>query len=389
MKKTNNRNLEKEILDFDRFETNNPEFPLQSGERIIATDYTQSELKKLYDMYTGNDYSYYSPVEGDRVKGKVKFISNDRVGVDIGSRQYAYLDLSKENKAYREYIIIDELLEILITEATEDTVKGSFSDLVQQQKFEKIKETIGDDHVAYEAKVVELIDQGGYWIEIDGIKAFLPGSLAGMNKLHDFESLVGENITVMPVNWSKDKQSIVVSHKKYLETLIPRTIRELDYSTRYKGFVTGSTSFGVFVQFNECLTGMIYKSDLDDTWSENFKKRNINPGEEIEFKVKEVLSHKKIILSQNYNAYDPWEGVEERYKQGTNVEGTIKKVKNFGIFIELEEGLIGLLTLPQSMTSEKLAKFIEGEKITVKLSVIDRETRKIFFLFANQKIRKK
>lgn len=389
MKKTNNRNLEKEILDFERFEQIEPDFPLQSGEKILATDYTQTELKKLYDMYTGNNYSYYTPTEGDRVKGKVKFIKGDRVGVDIGSRQYAYLDLSKENKAYINYIVIDELIEILITFVTEDEVKGSFSDLIKQHKFEKIKETIGDDHVAYEAKVVELIDQGGYWIEIDGIKAFLPGSLAGMNKLHDFQSLVGENITVMPVNWSKDKQSIVVSHKKYLETLIPSTIRELDYGKRYSGFVTGNTSFGVFIQFEECLTGMIYKSDLDDKWKENFKNRTIKPGQEIEFKVKEVLSHKKIILSQNYNAYDPWEHVEEKYKQGTTLEGTIKKVKNYGIFIELEEGLIGLLPLPQNMTEEKLAKYREGEKMQAKLSKIDRETRKIFFLFSNQKVVKK
>lgn len=391
MKKTKTKDLEEKILDFDSLENTQPNFPLKPGEKIIATGYTQSELKKLYDMYTGNNFTYYSPVEGDTVKGRVQNVYNNQAGIDIGSRQFAYLSLDKENKAYLDYIKEGEIIEVLITkvDGEEGMVMSSFSDLIQKQKFESIKETIGDETIAYEAEVVELIDQGGYWVEIDGIRAFLPGSLAGMNKLHNFQDLIGEKITVMPVNWSKDKQSIVVSHKRYLETLIPDTIKKLDYSARYTGHVTGTTSFGVFVQFEECLTGMIYKSDLDEASSEAFKNRTIKAGQEIEFKVKEVLSHKKIILTQNYDAYDPWVDVEERYKSGTVVEGTIKKVKSYGIFIELEEGLIGLLPIPSSMSDDALRKFKEGDKIKPKLSKIDRETRKIFFLFSNQRIKKK
>lgn len=391
MKKTKVKDLEQEILDFDGFQDTEPNFPLKPGEKILATDYTQDEMKRMYDMYTENQYTHYNPQIGDSVKGKIIIIEGNAVGVDIGAREFAYLDLNKENKAYLDYLEKGEVIEVLINDVSFEGygIKASFSDLIQQQKFEKIKDTIGDDTVAFEADVLELIDQGGYWIEIDGVKAFLPGSLAGMNKLHDFESLVGEKITVMPVNWSKDKQTIVVSHKKYLETLIPTTIKELDFSKRYSGFVTGTAPFGVFIQFNECLTGMVYKSDLDEDTAEKFKGRRIKPGDEIEFKVKEILSHKKIILTQNYNSYDPWEHVEENYKEGNVVEGTIKKIKNYGIFIELEEGLIGLLPLPNNMTSEKLAKYKEGNKISAKLSKIDRETRKIFFLFANQKIKKK
>ena len=100
----------------------------------------------------------------------------------------------------------------------------------------------------------------------------MPGSLGGVNKLHDFNVLVGKELVVMPITYSRDKETIVVSHREYLRTLIPSAIEELKENIKDKvvGFVTGTTKFGIFAEFNQCLTGLIPKAELDESTQELF-----------------------------------------------------------------------------------------------------------------------
>lgn len=353
---------------------------VKRGEKILSNEYSLQENQMFYDMYTSNASDInYTPEVGDKVKGKIELVSKNLLGLNIASRQYAYLNLDKENKDYLEYLTEGETVEVLITSIDKDGMYyASFTDLINEEKFNSIKDSIGDDTVAYEALVVEIIEQGGFWVEIDGIRAFMPGSLAGMNKLFNFESLLGTSLKVMPVNWSKEKKTIVVSHKKYLEALIPGELEKIDKDKKYTGFVTGSTAYGVFVQFNDCLTGMIYKSDLDKKTAEAFNNRAVKVGEPITFKVKEIITKKKIILTQQYDLYDPWIEIEKKYKEGQKVNGKVTNVKHFGAFIEIERGLTGLLPT-DSQNKQLIASLSEGHIIDCYLSKIDRESRKIFF----------
>jgi ribosomal protein S1 len=83
-----------------------------------------------------------------------------------------------------------------------------------------------------------------------------------MNKLVNFESLIGKTIYVVPINYSKEKDYIVVSHREYLKALVPQEMEKLIIAQKYNGFVTGTSRHGVFVEFNGCLTGLIAKSDI-------------------------------------------------------------------------------------------------------------------------------
>ena len=203
----------------------------------------------------------------------------------------------------------------------------------------------------------------------------MPGSLAGLNKLYDFEMILGKELIVMPVTFSKEKNTIVVSHREYLRTLVPSTIDNLKETVKNKrsGFVTGTTDFGIFVEFDSCLTGLIPASDLDDITLSKFNSREIKPGHNIEFWCKEIISNTKIILSQKGPIIDAWDEAAERYKPMMITNGKVSKITNYGIFVELEKGLSGLV----HKSKMKDLTFNKGDIIEVKITGVNPSERKI------------
>ena len=218
-------------------------------------------VKDLYNLYMGRSSDEYkmTPLEdGQTVEAVVTNINNNNVTLDIDMKNTVHLNLSKENKSYLEYIGVGNKIPVKLSKKSRTSeLMASYTDAIKDKKHNEIRDSIGES-VAFKAKVKELI-HGGYYLDIDGIKVFMPGSLAGINKLWDFESLLNTELIVMPINFSKEKNTIVVSHREYLKTLIPSKLESLrkNIADEIEGEVTGSTDFGIFVQFNECLTCLI------------------------------------------------------------------------------------------------------------------------------------
>jgi ribosomal protein S1 len=209
----------------------------------------------------------------------------------------------------------------------------------------------------------------------------MPGSLGGVNKLVNFEELLGEDIYVCAINYSKEKDYIVVSHRDYLRALIPQALDAIDPGDSFGGFITGTTKFGVFVEFNKCLTGLIHKSDLDDETLEKFNSRELKPGDEVDFTVKELASNNRIILTQKefIPVIDPWDDVLEKYSIPSEVTGKIRKKTKYGLFIELEPKIVGLLHISDIPDYVDVEDMHEGDNITLNLIKIEPEEKKVFF----------
>ena len=228
-----------------------------------------------------------------------------------------------------------------------------------------------------------MIQNGGYIVSIQGVECFMPGSLAGINKLVDFESIIDTDLYVVPMSYSPEKGTIVVSHRKYLQAMIPTRIEEIsnDLNVVRTGNVTGSAKYGVFVEFDGCLTGMIHINDLDVETLKKHKSREINPGDPIDFKVKEVISNSKITLTQveQQVIVDPWKLIAEKYTSfPVEVSGVVKSTKDYGVFLDVGEGVVGLLhvsELPDDFDKETIKK---NDTITVQITRIEVETRKVF-----------
>ena len=365
----------------DPFETKTSKVKVPKGEKILCTEPYVAELAEIYAKYdTDAKASGISEQHSDYiVQGEVVHIKYEddkavEALIDISRKFTAVCYLTKESDAIVEQLQKGTLVDVKVRRGNGGIMVASISDALDEVKAKEIMDAIGNKSVGFTARVKELI-HGGYWVDVGGITCFMPGSLGGVNKLHDFNVLVGKEIVVMPITYSKEKDTIVVSHREYLRTLIPTAVESLkeDIKQKVTGFVTGATKFGIFAEFNKCLTGLIPKAELDEATQDLFDNRDIKPGDVIEFWTKEIISERKIILSQKGPKIDLWDGAEEKYKPMMVTDGKITKLTKYGAFVELEKGISGLVH-KSKLKNREISK---GDIINVKIGSVNVNDRKI------------
>lgn len=351
--------------------------PGDNSKIYCHADYAQS----LYELYSGAQLDLEVPEIGKIVNGKITSVSDRYAMIDVNWREDAIIDLSKENSDYLKYIQKDFPIEVIIDDIKRgfngtNTTYASYTKNIQSKKREEIMSSIGNNE-AYLCKVKELI-HGGYFVDIDGISCFMPGSLGGMNKLVNFESILGTQIYVVPINYSKEKDYIVVSHREYLKALVPTEIKKLEFNKLYDGFVTGCSKHGIFVEFNGCLTGLISRLSVSEEFADAFNNRTIKPGTALSFYISEIVDNEKISLSQIpvEPKQSAWDDIEKRYTVPSTVTGKIRKIVKYGVFIEIEPRVVGLLH--KSQLDEDF-EFSVGNEIEVKIVKIDKESKKLDF----------
>lgn len=357
----------------------NPHIKTRKGDKVYSRE---SYAQELYDIMQGfeiNENIKSIVNVGEIHEGLIYGITADTITVDIGYRELIYVKAAKEPQEFRDVMVGDETA-VLITNTDNVYISGSISGGVKQKIFTDLRDGVEKGDTAWVGKISHMIENGGYIVNVQGIDCFMPGSLAGINKLADFESIVGQELYVVPVSFSATRGTIVVSHRKYLQALIPQEIDKIknDMGSELIGNVTGTAKYGVFVEFNRCLTGMIHKNDLDEETFELFKKREINPGDEVKFKVKDIISHTKITLTQKTNQeINPWFDINTRYKIPAVVKAQVKAKKEYGLFVTIEEGIVGLLHISE-LGEDVMNVFNPGDDITVKVTRIEEESQKVF-----------
>lgn len=336
-----------------------------------------------------NGYEASKPAQmkievGEIYAGTIYSINQEWVSVDIGYRENVYVNVLKEEASVRELFVPDAEVKIQVTQmgGGRGFVLGSISAGIKSAVVKEIMASIDEGNTGYMGKVSQMIPGGGYIVTVQGVDCFMPGSLAGINKLADFESIVGGNMYVVPVSFSEKRGTIVVSHREYLKAMIPSKIEALkeNLTQDLTGKVTGSAKYGVFVEFDECLTGMIHVNDLTPELLKAHRAREIKPGDDIAFKIKEVVSNEKIILTQidAKPVVDLWDGITDRIKTPSEIVGTVRAVKDYGVFVDIEKGVAGLLHISEIEDVIDLETIKPGDNITVQVTRIDPDSRKIF-----------
>jgi len=359
-----------------RYRKANPHIKTNNGDKVFSRESYAQELYDKMEQHGTDIKPIVNP--GEIHDGTIYAIDQTYITVDIGYRELVYVKFGKESDEVKASSVGDETA-VLITE-TKGTLTGTITGGVKHKTFMDLRDAIDEGRTAWIGTVKNMIDKGGYVVTVQGINCFMPGSLAGINKLADFSSIVGEEIYVVPVSFSPDRGTIVVSHRKYLQALIPTEIDNLKNSieAEREGLVTGTAKYGVFVEFSKCLTGMIHNNDLDEETLTRFKARDIKPGDPIKFKVKDIISNKKITLTQkDVVDVNPWINISTRYQIPSVVEATVKSKKDYGLFITIEEGVTGLLHISE-IGEETMSVFNPGDKITVQITRIDEATMKVF-----------
>jgi ribosomal protein S1 len=236
---------------------------------------------------------------------------------------------------------------------------------------EEFMQEISNPSKAYTAKVKEA-NKGGFFVEVQGIDAFMPGSLAAPNKINDFQSYVGKEIIVMIEDFLKDMNSFIVSHKKYIAHILPQKIAEIDMMNKYTGKITGASKYGIFIEFGEMFTGLLHVSKMVEDTKTLFNKHHFTPGDEISFYVGEVTKDKRIILTEE----DPVKKLQKIQtfiveSQDKVLSAEIVAVMKFGIIVNIGD-ITGLIPLKEF---KKNRIFINNFVIKDNIDVVFNEFR--------------
>lgn len=310
--------------------------------------------------------------EGQTVEAKIIAELSDAIIVSVSNcKDSVYIPKSRKEIPFLKGRNLDDVVNILITSIKDNPymVSGSIASLYEKKLQEELKNPHASD--AYDA-VIKSSTPAGYNIELSYgdiiLPAFMPNTLAGVNKLHDPLSILGQTMKVMIESYSTEKGTYIVSRRKYLQTLISEEIKRLKYDTVYEGHITGTTPFGLFVEFNGCLTGMIHKTNINPEWQD--KLDQIKPGMNVDFYIKEIIKD-KIILTQILK-----ESLWDNIKNGQKISGKVKDIKPFGALVQLDEETIGLVHVSELEKSKRTVK--AGDPVNIKVLLIDRASRKIF-----------
>jgi ribosomal protein S1 len=340
-----------------------------------------SKAKKFFENIRVNREDPYNsimvtPKEGSIVTSRYDGISaNQHLFSVLGFKDYIRVDNKSVENKYLKNLNIGDNIDVLITMVDHDNfmIRGSISEIYESMAHQSLK-SLDEDAVVMAN--IKSSTPAGYDLEIlhggATLPGFMPNTLAGINKLHDPESIVGLSLQVMIESYAKEEGTYIVSRRKYLRTLIPQAMESLNTDELYLGHVTGTTQFGVFVEFNECLTGMIHKANIQEDWRDRIG--DIRPGMAIEFYIKEIVKD-KIILTQVIR-----DTLWDTLKSGQIFDGRVRETKPFGSLVYLDDETIGLI---HNSELEKIKRDLNpDDEVKVKVLAIDRNNRKIFLTLA-------
>lgn len=228
-----------------------------------------------------------------------KFFNNIVLG-DTKLTKETFLQLLDDPDVHKKFIEMG-----LVAKIGTDVEKGSIWDGYVESLMSEMQDQITKKNKAYMAKLVSS-NNGGFVVEIAGmVKAFMPGSMAAANKINNYESLVGTEMEVMVESYDP-KFGFIVSRKKYLRTIVPIYLKNLEAQlkankdTVLEVTVTGTTPFGIFCEINEVLTGMIHKTLMSDGLRERLRQNQVAAEEKLTVYVHKIERDGKtsrIILS--------------------------------------------------------------------------------------------
>jgi len=322
--------------------------------------------------------------EGDVVNGTVIAITRTDLIIDIKYKSEGVVskDEFTDNRGNIRVKIGDEV-EVLVEQKEDQNgrIKLSHSRAASMKIWEKIEEAYKNNSII-KGKVVERV-KGGLAVDI-GIRAFLPGSLIDTHPVKNLDSFIGEEIEVKVIKSNKKRGNIVLSRKIILdeENQVKKqeTLKTLKEGDVLKGTVKNITSYGAFIDLGG-IDGLLHITDM--SWGRIAHPSELFVvGDEIEVKVLAFdREQEKVSLGYKQKTADPWEKVQEKYPAGEKANGKVTSITDYGAFVELEEGIEGLIHISEMSWDKKIkhpSKIVGiGDNIQAVVLEIDKDSRKI------------
>src|SRR5213083_356970 len=324
--------------------------------------------------------------EGDVVSGHVVRIDNDEVLVDIGYKSEGVIPSSelsiRKSVDPSEEVSLGEQVDALVL--TKEDQDGRLILSKKRARFEKAWrriETAAETGEPVEGNVIEVV-KGGLIIDL-GVRGFLPASLVDIRRVHNLEEFTGQTLECKVIELNRSRNNVVLSRRAVLEEQRredrERILDRLQPGLVVEGQISNIVDFGAFVDLNG-IDGLIHISEL--SWSHvNHPSELLSIGDTVRVKVLDIdRERQRISLGLKQTQEDPWQRVVNTYNVGDELEGKVTKVVSFGAFVEIMDGVEGLVhisELAQHHVENPREIVNQGDVIRVKILEIDSERRRL------------
>ncbi|MEH6711911.1 30S ribosomal protein S1 [Paraglaciecola polaris] len=322
---------------------------------------------------------------GAIVKGTIVSIDKDIVLVDAGLKSESAIPAEQFRNA-------DGTLDVEIGDVVDvalDAIEDGFGETILSREKAKRHEAWVELEKAYDDKetikgVINGKVKGGFTVEVNTVRAFLPGSLVDVRPVRDTTHLEGKELEFKVIKLDAKRNNVVVSRRAVIEAESSaerdQLLANLEEGHEVKGIVKNLTDYGAFVDLGG-VDGLLHITDM--AWKRvKHPSEIVNVGDEINVKVLKFDKEKsRVSLGMKQMGNDPWQEIAERYPEGSKLSGAVTNLTDYGCFVEIEDGVEGLVHVSEmDWTNKNIhpSKVVNlGDTVEVMVLEIDEERRRI------------
>ena len=338
------------------------------------TKFDRSVMEQLYNE------SIKIIKEGQTVRGKIVSVKQKEVLIDVGFKAEGIVAITE----FRQ----DELVPGLDLDFFVDSIEDESGAIVlsrekarHMQSWDKITNNF-DDNELVEGVIVKKV-KGGFLVDVTGIEGFLPASLSAFKGVPE-KDILNRPFKFKIVKINKMRYSVILSRREAIqkekEKAKERIWQELKVSGVYPGTVKAITDFGAFIDLGG-VDGLLHITDM--SWSKiSHPSEIVAVGDRIEVIVLNIDKEaNKVSLGLKQRFPDPWQDIENKYGPGKKVKGKIVNILPYGVFVELEKGVEGLIHVSEISWAKKVNNpsevFAIGDSIETQILSVDKDSRRI------------
>jgi len=355
----------------------------------ISKSSSAGKAKTMDELMAKQTMELVVPKKGDHVKGIIVAKNNRSLAIEIGSKTEA-LVADKEFEVAREYV--DELKvgeEIEAIVVSSDNDRGQVLLSLKQAAFDakwELFEAAQKENAPVDVKGID-VNKGGLIVLSHGLRGFIPSSQFGKKYLGKFQTLRGSDLKAKVIEVDREKNRLIFSERHVSEAQEiaqrEKALTQVEAQAVYEGVVSGVMPFGLFVTVEVPLEkkgetaqveGLVHISEI--SWEKVEDPREYHKAND-KIKVKVLGTDEqtgKLNLSVKQLSEDPWEKIEEKYPVGTTFAGTVTRMESFGVFINVEPGVDGLM---HQTKMEKGKSYQKGDKLTVTVESVSGADRRM------------
>ena len=362
----------------------NKETPPAEGEKKKGREELQRR-EEPEDFQTLYEESLTAIEEGQILKGTVIEITPDHITVDVGYKSEGQIPMQEFLRRNRKVDVkVGDQIDVFLEK--KDNEEGLL--ILSKEKADRVNvwrdiSRSSREGETMEGEVVSKV-KGGLSVDLSGVLAFLPGSQIDLKPVRNLDELVGKRLRFKVIKFNRKRNNIVLSRRLLLEEerkgLREETLQSLKEGEIVEGTVKNLTDYGAFIDLGG-VDGLLHISDM--AWGRiGHPSEKLSVGDRIKVKVLHFDREKeKVSLGLKQALPDPWDSFQKKYPIGSRMRGKVVNVTDYGVFVELEEGVEGLVHISELSWSKKMkhpSKIVKiGDPVEVMILDCDPVKRRI------------